>query len=1394
MGSWSGIDEVELALRRRIAIDIENEKAHRILFKRTRDQTKGLVEKGRRSPWRIGADFSFPSPGSGRPRSLLGRTGFYFDLSSSAKARRGSKVMSSTKTRFVAGDAATGQHHYVQKHALRCESAMFAAYMRLLPDKLEPLPETLTEAEGGARRTLWWSVERGYFTNIHHDPEVVAAYWPAVYDSERKPGLSTLRVEWQEMFGSTWRALAESSALPPEARPVVEAAVAAAEGSLSWRHKRLLRDGIRVDEEACQEVFDLIARMTETPVAERAVDITRARGGRTQYRLVAELPAELDDVERILIVKEFCESLNALGPMFEAVIHEPDHDNDRRNYHLHVIYHDRPAEYLADLGKWDMEMRTPVRGRPGRFKPLRKKVVLGWKEGMTRKQAGEAYLTALREMWAEVNNAALVRARKYPRYDPRTYAEMGIDQEPAEHLDNSAARASLAGVPVPACVRNAERYWSAEWKRRDQRIAEARVHQQALAGHAADYIEDFPELALAEGLPKLLEAFIGDSAQLDDLEHALLRVDLYEDMVRSRALKTKAAAVRLVRAIDRGDASAAAKYGPDIAERGIEAFDWLGAADEDVAPLAEARRRRDDLRASVETTVRRFEPLVPGGTSKIEIARARASHDLSPEERAVRKDRILGTIKAGNLPIIADRDGILSPRTVLGLDPSDAAFLEGCFVGPFLRRRFEIQELEIGRLRAYRKKHPTFMFAMLVNAEVPGKVPQAVQTLLSRYRDHPEIRRWTSDANDEAARREEEADAELQRELTAKAAQAEAEAQRQREAAAAEAAAAELAEERSWIEAFLTAAKDNRWEVLTREGRYFIADEHINFSGVADLVDTDAHGKWVQERYASLAASQREERRRVLSEIAALEKVGFAPNGSILPIGFSPDVEPVIEATRRWSGLSESLEKRAMAIEEQAMKEIEPLLRDGFIRISIDVNAVCTVPRASLRDNHAQFLDRHGKRPLVQEKLLTLGREQRCLYNELREKVIATSPAPATTQGALDTSKLPLHLRAAAAAWAGEKDIVQALKDKLESELQVATMAIGKIDRDSLDLGKTASGWRFDEKLSERERSCLASRFHSAAINRRLDDILERRRREAEQAKDRLRQIEDESRRRAEAAAEQRRSLDALLGRIGSENLEFDLAAADWKLDPRINVSDRALLRTPAYILQAKARLEQIAGERCRVKAAAEEQCRAEDARKAHERQRVLNLLDRIRKDGLLFEPGEAGGWKLDRKLAAEERALLRSPIHSHLVAERLREIAEEREDARKDDERRLAEERAELDAALDRIWRDKVDFDLAAPEWGLAGQISEAERRLLCSNAYRPVVEKRLREFLAQRHQDAVRPSIDPPGHSIGITPTFSKDAHSDSAAEGPTPDAGEDDNFSLLVDAWRDRGTGKG
>ena len=548
-GIAADIDETALELRRLSAIKAEDKRLCRILFARTLDQTKDTKHRPARSPWRMPVAFDSPCPGSTRPTSYLQRTTIHFETGYVSNTCKGSKVVSNRKVRFLEGDAASAHHEYLHSHVLQCPSAMFSAYVRLRVERMEPLteslralgvgdsplepmPEPFERAAGAGRtpalpqilsdpvdpdfdslpdrfdlyegltdgpegapasprppatfasRTIWWGSDGAYFNNIHSDLEIVGGYWSAVTPSERRPGLSVLRLEPPRMSSEEWRALTISPDTPVEARDILLAASAMASGDATKSQRRLIKAGARLDEEVAYAVVEA-ARNLRLDAAQRAVRVNAGRGGRTQYRMVLELPADVSDEARILIALEWCRTLNALGVMFEAVIHAPDHGNDARNYHLHVIYHDRPAEWVESAGRWDFELRQKVPGRSGRRRPMRPKVKLGREAGKGRQEAGSDFVTALREHWTDLCNAELRLARQHPRYDARPYDQMGIDQEPGEHLDNMAWTLAVAGGSPEGDVANAEKYWSGEWKRRERALAaaiDARAHLIVLAG------------------------------------------------------------------------------------------------------------------------------------------------------------------------------------------------------------------------------------------------------------------------------------------------------------------------------------------------------------------------------------------------------------------------------------------------------------------------------------------------------------------------------------------------------------------------------------------------------------------------------------------------------------------------------------------------------------------------------------------------------------------------------------------------------------------------------------------------------------------------------------------------------------------------------------------------
>ncbi len=145
------------------------------------------------------------------------------------------------------------------------------------------------------------------------------------------------------------------------------------------------------------------------------------RKGRIQYRLVGELPDELGADERFAIVRDFATIFERRKMPFVAVMHAPDHHNNEKNWHFHLIYYDRPCRRVsaADIaaldgrgfstdglapGMWDFAVVTPKRGRTnGKATPL--------KQNKVAEVTGDSWVKNLRHELAAITNHHLARRR-----------------------------------------------------------------------------------------------------------------------------------------------------------------------------------------------------------------------------------------------------------------------------------------------------------------------------------------------------------------------------------------------------------------------------------------------------------------------------------------------------------------------------------------------------------------------------------------------------------------------------------------------------------------------------------------------------------------------------------------------------------------------------------------------------------------------------------------------------------------------------------------------------------------------------------------------------------------------------------------------------------------------
>ena len=124
------------------------------------------------------------------------------------------------------------------------------------------------------------------------------------------------------------------------------------------------------------------------------------------------LPAELTAAERRRLALDFAQDMaNREGCAVDVAIHAPHREGDQRNHHAHIL---RTTRKIGEHGlgaKLDTEQA-----------------------GRKRKDD----LAQVRACWADLSNAALVRAGQSARVDHRSLSVQGIEREPTVHLGPAA--------------------------------------------------------------------------------------------------------------------------------------------------------------------------------------------------------------------------------------------------------------------------------------------------------------------------------------------------------------------------------------------------------------------------------------------------------------------------------------------------------------------------------------------------------------------------------------------------------------------------------------------------------------------------------------------------------------------------------------------------------------------------------------------------------------------------------------------------------------------------------------------------------------------------------------------------------------------------------------------
>lgn len=561
-----------------------------------------------RARWSAQPDFKVPTCMVDRPRTADGATSFHFSYMSISK-----EAVPTLKGKPLEGvfgctkQPALDHAKYIERNGAAevFEGAQHAGYIERF-DAIEAVDpsalvreaierqlvavysETPTEEEASllGMEAVAPDGVPSVFSNISDDPFERQEYWRAIERTEREPKSHRLFFD-PEVSPRWWAAVEASEGLDPafkehllniakQYRQYVETPTSNDEPKDPFKCAAYPPPGSK-DRLTAERAGKLIEQAIGLPgfdYSQPPVEFKSGRGGRVQIRMVAELPHEISAEDRALIVQNFCDRLGALetrigpdsterqvGMMYTAVIHAPDAHNDIRNYHLHIVAHDRPASYLEEHGQWDFEYGEHYEHKSEhrvRY-PLRQHKIgqiARAGAGADYSRAGRNFVPAMRRDFAKITNTVL-KARGIKRqYDPRRYTEMGIDRTPTEHLGTKAAALEAIGVPTLVGQLNAIAIWNdaernieREAKQSDREYVTAQKRIENIVRETAGKGSSNP--ALLE-LRKLLVERERLTKSLAEDRRVIMAFDNMEAKAKSRAVRTRQTCLAYLGEIEKG--------------------------------------------------------------------------------------------------------------------------------------------------------------------------------------------------------------------------------------------------------------------------------------------------------------------------------------------------------------------------------------------------------------------------------------------------------------------------------------------------------------------------------------------------------------------------------------------------------------------------------------------------------------------------------------------------------------------------------------------------------------------------------------------------------------------------------------------------------------------------
>ena len=220
-------------------------------------------------------------------------------------------------------------------------------------------------------------------------------------------------------------------------------------------------------------------RTKNTQLPPEGVRAYEPRAGIVQRRLVLELPHEISHEQMERSLRTWCMKHLEKGKVgYHAAIHQPERDNDERNWHAHVVFAQFETTRRKDNTGFEID--------DGKKLPRLAPVMQRMSGNTTEKRKGvRELIKEWRKSWCDTLNEELRKGGHDKRYDARSYVDQGLNREAGQHLGPERTR-------IEGNAPEGGKYWeknAPEWssitKAWQKRVKELGGNEDTITEHTA---------------------------------------------------------------------------------------------------------------------------------------------------------------------------------------------------------------------------------------------------------------------------------------------------------------------------------------------------------------------------------------------------------------------------------------------------------------------------------------------------------------------------------------------------------------------------------------------------------------------------------------------------------------------------------------------------------------------------------------------------------------------------------------------------------------------------------------------------------------------------------------------------------------------------------------------